>query len=345
MTDLYGIYQDMIIIKVLLMIITAVTSFGFLLSQMNITLALNLFIFAALSVIVFPVIKKIKSFFSSADSISAGEEKSPCIQHDKIKSKKMYYNLKETDGIQKLISILTEENFRKIQDRLDDKGMNKGFACLFSGSPGTGKTETAYQIAKETKRDIMMVDISDTKSLIFGGDQKNIKEVFDNYREAVKNSGIAPILLLNEADAIISKRKELDGSSRAIDKDMNATQNVILQEMESFQGILIATTNLIQNLDKAFDRRFLYKITFDKPGPDNRKDIWNSLLPDLQEVNAMELARKFEFSGGQIENIARKVEVDNILSCEEINMDRLIQYCRDENFNVLNREKSIGFMR
>jgi hypothetical protein len=265
------------------------------------------------------------------------------IQFDKITPKKMFYNSRENDEIQKLSSLLQEENYCKILDRLDGKGMRKGFACLFTGAPGTGKTETVYQIARETKRNIMMVDISETKSKWYGESEKRIKEIFDNYRTAVEKSEIAPILLFNEADAVIGKRKEFTSDSRAVDQTENTIQNIILQEMENLSGILIATTNLTQNMDSAFERRFLYKIAFDKPCMESRKSIWNSLLPELNGDNAAELSGKFELSGGQIENIARKVEVDAIINGEGMCMDKLSQYCKDESLNGLYSSKKIGF--
>jgi SpoVK/Ycf46/Vps4 family AAA+-type ATPase len=265
------------------------------------------------------------------------------ILFDKIKPKKMFYGPRETGEIQTLISLLSNENFRNIQDRLDEKGMRKGFACLFSGGPGTGKTETAWQIARETKRNIMMVDIAETKSCWFGESEKRIKAVFDTYREAVEKSEIAPILLFNEADAVIGKRKEFDSSSRAVDQTENTIQNIILQEMENLSGILIATTNLTKNMDSAFERRFLYKITFDKPGVESRRGIWNALLPNLPEEQALELANKFELSGGEIENIARKIEVDGIISGKSLSIETLIQYSKDEARNNFNTTKRIGF--
>jgi len=265
------------------------------------------------------------------------------IQFEKITQKKMFYNSRENDEIQKLTSLLQEENYCKILDRLDGKGMRKGFACLFTGAPGTGKTETVYQIARETKRNIMMVDISETKSKWYGESEKRIKEIFDNYRTAVEKSEIAPILLFNEADAVIGKRKEFTSDSRAVDQTENTIQNIILQEMENLSGILIATTNLTQNMDNAFERRFLYRIAFDKPCMESRKGIWNSLLPDLSEDNSAELSGKFELSGGQIENIARKVEVDAIINGEGMYMDKLIRYCKDESLNGLYTSKKIGF--
>ena len=271
------------------------------------------------------------------------------ILFNSIKPKKMFYNERETGEIKKLISLLKDKNFCKIQKRLDKKGMRKGFACLFSGPPGTGKTETAYQIARETKRNIMMVDISETKSMWFGESEKRIKEVFEIYRTAVENSKIAPILLFNEADAVIGKRKEFSSSSRSVDQTENTIQNIILQEMENLSGILIATTNLTQNMDKAFERRFLYKVTFDKPGPENRMGIWHSLLPGLAEESAKELSSRFELSGGQIENIARKTEVDDIINggrhpeVTRLSLDTLVAYSKAETLNEPTNSKKIGF--
>jgi hypothetical protein len=262
---------------------------------------------------------------------------------DTIKQKKMFYNTRENEAIQTLISLLHEENYSKIQDRLDGKGMRKGFACLFSGGPGTGKTETAYQIARETKRNIMKVDISEVKSCWYGESEKRIKAIFDTYRTAVEGSEIAPILLFNEADAVIGQRKEFSAGSRAVDQTENTIQNIILEEMENLSGILIATTNLTQNMDKAFERRFLYKITFDKPSTESRVGIWNALLPELPEDKAAELSGKFELSGGQIENIARKIEVDLIISGGDLSMNTLAQYCKDETQNGFNASKKIGF--
>jgi len=278
-----------------------------------------------------------------SELIEKHDYKRDLILFDKIKPKKMFYNAKEAESIQKLNSLLQEENYRKIQERLDGKGMRKGFACLFSGGPGTGKTETAWQIARKTKRNVMMVDISDTKSCWVGESEKKIKEIFDTYRTAVNNSEIAPILLFNEADAVIGKRKEFNSSSRAVDQMENTVQNIILQEMENLFGIMIATTNLSQNMDSAFERRFLYKITFDKPSVESRKGIWNALLPDLSDDRASELSGNYELSGGQIENIARKVEVDAIINGSALSMDTLVQYCKEEIQNGLNTTKKIGF--
>jgi SpoVK/Ycf46/Vps4 family AAA+-type ATPase len=265
------------------------------------------------------------------------------ILFNKIQCKKMFYNQREAIEVEKITSLLQEDNFSKIQNRLDDKGMRKGFACLLSGGPGTGKTETAYQIARLTKRNIMVVDISSTKSCWYGESEKKIKEIFDNYRHAVENSKTAPILLFNEADAVIGKRKMGGENNHSITQTENTVQNIILQEMENLNGILIATSNLVQNMDNAFERRFLYKIKFENPSLKNRAGIWQSLLSDLPENQAVELSTRFELSGGQIENIARKVEVDWITDGKKTDIAALTQYCKDEAQNGFNASKKIGF--
>ena len=267
------------------------------------------------------------------------KNKKDMILHSTIAEKKMFYNADESKQISQLADLLAEENFKSVNQRLKNKGMRTGFACLFYGAPGTGKTETVYQIARQTGRDIFMVDISQTKSMWFGESEKRIKEIFERYRLAVKNSEIAPILLFNEADAVIGKRKDVTSGNVA--QTENAIQNIILQEMENLEGIMIATTNLTQNLDKAFERRFLYKIEFCKPSLEAKQNIWQSILPDISQNDAERLATRFDFSGGQIENIARKSTVDSIISGQEPAFEVLEDYCRQEK---LEKERvRIGF--
>ena len=119
-------------------------------------------------------------------------------------------------------------------------------------------------------------------------------------------------------------------------------QNIILQEMENLDGILIATTNLTSNLDSAFERRFIYKIELSKPSKEVKSLIWQSMMPDLCEYDADELATSYDFSGGQIENIARKCVVDKILTGEHISFNTLCTHCESELIGNNNYRK-IGF--
>ena len=224
---------------------------------------------------------------------------------------------------------------------MKEQGFRSGFACLFYGSPGTGKTETVNQLARKTGRNIMLVDVPRIKSKWVGESEKNIKALFDRYREQVKRAKLTPILLFNEADAIIGKRK--NGAENAVDKMENSLQNIILQEMENLDGIMIATTNLQQNMDKAFERRFLYKIKFDKPTEEARSYIWRSMIPDLCDNDIHVLAEKYDFSGGQIENIARRHAIDTILhGSADNNLESLILHCDNEKISG-KEQRRIGF--
>ena len=233
------------------------------------------------------------------------------LDHKKIAAKTLFYEADVKEQVDRLADMLTRPKFREICKRLRANKMRRGFACLFYGAPGTGKTETVLQLAKLTGRKIMQVDFSEVKDKYVGESEKNVKAIFHNYRRAVASEKPCPILLFNEADAIIGKR--LNNVEHSVDNMYNTMQNIILQEMENFEGILIATTNLETNMDPAFERRFLYKVRFEKPSQDVRRQIWQSIIPSLSDEVALALAGEFAFSGGQIENIARKQLVDNIL--------------------------------
>jgi hypothetical protein len=272
--------------------------------------------------------------------VNRAKNKADLILYTSLPAKQLFYNEKEQHQVTELTALLQEENFVNIRKRLTEKGMRTGFACLFHGAPGTGKTETVYQIARLTGRDIFLVDIAQTKSMWFGESEKKIKEVFERYKEFVKQSEIAPILLFNEADAVINKRQEIGRS--AVDKTENAIQNIILQEMETLEGVMIATTNLTQNLDKAFERRFLYKIEFEKPTVEAKKSIWQSIIPTLTDADASALATRYDFSGGQIENVSRKCTVDSIINGSEPDLEKLHFYCKNECLTK-NSHRQIGF--
>ena len=272
---------------------------------------------------------------------SAEEKIANVIKAKDLPKKEMFYVQENRKQVDELHSFLTPEKYKEIRERMQKTGFRTGFACLFYGGPGTGKTETAYQLARETGRDIMVVDVPQIKSKWVGDSEKNIKALFDRYREQVRKCKTTPILLFNEADAIIGIRKQ--GAQSAVDKMENSIQNIILQEMETLDGIMIATTNLTQNLDSAFERRFLYKIKFEKPDAEVRQKIWQIMMPTLSDADAHILATGYDFSGGQIENISRKATINAILHGEESNdLARLTSYCKAENVDTKGPNK-IGF--
>ena len=275
--------------------------------------------------------------------LSTAEEKiADVLCYKTLTEKPLFYVEAIERQVSELSTFFLPERYNEIRERMQQRGFRHGFSCLFYGGPGTGKTETVYQLARQTGRDILVVDVPQIKSKWVGDSEKNIKALFDRYRELVNRSEVAPILLFNEADAIIGIRK--NGATNAVDKMENTIQNIILQEMESLDGILIATTNLADNLDTAFERRFLYKIRFEKPDASVRSLIWKQMIPELSTTDATTLATAFDFSGGQIENIARKHAIHAVLHGEpESLLCTLQDYCATEKLDSKPVVKRIGF--
>ena len=261
---------------------------------------------------------------------------------ENIKEKSLFYNSEDSVSLGKLQEMLKQENFKGIEERMKECGMRSGFACLFHGAPGTGKTETVLQLARSTGRDIMQVNVTNIKSKWVGESEKNIRSIFNRYRNYCRKCDIKPILLFNEADAIINKRNTNANSS--VDKMENAVQNIILEEIENLDGILIATTNLTSNMDSAFERRFIYKVEFHKPDVATKASIWKSMISELSDADAAALAGEFDLSGGQIENVMRKQFVDKVLYNEQPSLDKLRFYCRQENLGTCTQSRPrVGF--
>lgn len=262
------------------------------------------------------------------------------IKHEGIEEKQLFFSDKVSKDYQRLGNLLQKDNMHDVLANLENHKMRKCFTCIFYGGPGTGKTESVRQLARMSERDIMLVDIPSIRSKWVGDTEKNIKAVFDRYRELSQGEDNAPILLFNEADAILGKRN--DHSADSVDKMENAMQDIILQEMETLEGIMIATTNISSNLDKAFERRFLYKIQFEQPNSDARKLIWQSMLPELSEEEVFILSGQYELTGGEIENVVRKYIIDKIINCHSSNIDFLHELCQSEKSLYVKRN-NVGF--
>jgi len=262
------------------------------------------------------------------------------ISVDAIATKQLYFDDKFQKQIDFFQTSLTNEKFTEMQTRLQEMAMPKGVAAVFYGAPGTGKTESVYQIAKATGRDILFVDISQTKSMWFGESEKRIKAVFNDYARLCKKNTLKPILLFNEADAVLGKRKDNNASNVA--QTENAIQNIILEQIEKSEGIIIATTNLVDNLDAAFERRFLFKLKFEMPNLEAKKQIWKSKLNWLDYSQATELSTRFHFSGGEIDNIVRKAIINEVITGNRAILDELVEYCETERL-ASKKGRKLGF--
>jgi SpoVK/Ycf46/Vps4 family AAA+-type ATPase len=160
-----------------------------------------------------------------------------------------------------------------------------------------------------------------------GESEKNLSKLFAEYRRARKHFDKDPILLFNEADAILGKRIAANSS---VDKMNNSLQNILLQELEDFEGIFIATTNLAEHLDNAFDRRLLYKLEFKKPEEPVRFEILRNSFPNIDDDILNTINHDYPLTGGQIANIKKKILVKELLE-QDIDLDlELLSLCEEE---------------
>lgn len=270
------------------------------------------------------------------------QKKSDIILSSDIIPKKLFFNQKEEEQLLFLTDLLQPDNFSSVCTRLQDMGMRKAFPILLFGEPGTGKTESCLQLAKMTGgRSIYKVDLAETSSKWFGESQKLIAGIFNYYGKLVSKYELTPIMFLNECDGLLGKR-QVDGHS-SVSKTENAMQNLLLEGLEQFSGILVATTNLTRNLDAAFERRFLYKLELKKPDSLTRSLIWRDKIPGLTDIEYQTLSENFVLSGGQIDNISRKYILKKILNGVNLNLSQLMDLCNEEFLDKTVERNRIGY--
>ena len=187
----------------------------------------------------------------------------------------------------------------------------------------------------------MMVNLSQMRSKWFGESEKRVRQVFDDYATVRKASAVETIIFINEADGLLTRHIDLSASHEASDRVTNTMQNVLLQTPENFEGILIATTNLTGNLDRAYERRFSFRLDFPRPDKSIRSAIWKEKLPDLTHDEARMLGERFEISGGEIDNQVRQVLLREVLRKDGDLFNYLNESCR--NMHGFSVKKKVGF--
>ncbi|EAL7628518.1 ATP-binding protein, partial [Campylobacter jejuni] len=208
------------------------------------------------------------------------------------------------ENTKELLENILKQQDKKVLERLHSWGIksNKNIEAkiIFYGPAGTGKTMSALAMAKSMKKPVLSFDCSKILSKWVGESEQNVRKIFDTYKNIVQTCKQSPILLLNEADQFLSTR--VDGSSGS-DKMHNQMQNIFLEQIERFSGVIIATTNFLESLDSAFSRRFDYKIEFKKPDFKDRLKIWEKFLPKkalFEKDFNINILSNYELSGAQI---------------------------------------------
>lgn len=262
---------------------------------------------------------------------------------DKIKKEDLFYNEEEQKQINTIAKALEEENFQKLKIKLTEKGLKTGINILLYGIAGGGKTSTVMQLAAQTGRDVFFLDISGVQSKWVGEAEKQLQSVWTSYKECRKAMDKAPILLFNEADAILGTRMNAESSAS---KSYNTLQNIMLQNMEDFEdGIFIATTNLASHLDPAFERRFLYKVEYKKPKEHVRKQILSNVFKGISEEAIKTISDSYELTGGQIQNVHKKILINTLLDEESNQESMIVDLCKEEFILSKSNRQPIGFVQ
>lgn len=235
---------------------------------------------------------------------------------------------------------------RLIDWGVKDKKSGIDARIIFYGHAGTGKTMTAYSLAKSLKRQVLAFDCSKILSMYVGESEKNVRKIFDTFYDLSEKTKTEPILLLNEADQFLGARSS--GVSSGSEQMHNQMQNIFLEQIENFRGMLIATTNLLENIDKAFSRRFNYKIEFKKPDEAQRLILWEKMLPlnapYEESFDVKELA-SYSLTGGQISLIIKNTAYKVAVTDEPLfTLNDFISEIKREKDASFDSEKSMGFL-
>lgn len=252
------------------------------------------------------------------------------------------------ENTKELLENILKQQDKKVLERLHSWGIksNKNIEAkiIFYGPAGTGKTMSALAMAKSMKKPVLSFDCSKILSKWVGESEQNVRKIFDTYKNIVQTCKQSPILLLNEADQFLSTR--VDGSSGS-DKMHNQMQNIFLEQIERFSGVIIATTNFLESLDSAFSRRFDYKIEFKKPDFKDRLKIWEKFLPKkalFEKDFNINILSNYELSGAQILMVVKNTALKVAVSKDGVfKMQDFIESIQKELNSSFDKSKIVGF--
>ena len=175
-------------------------------------------------------------------------------------------------------------------------GVGPGVRALFTGPSGTGKTLSARLLAGVLGKDLYRVDLAGVVDKYLGETEKNLDRVLDH------GEALDVVLLIDEGEALLAQRTDVHTAN---DRYANLQTNYLLQRLDTFEGIVVITTNAQQHLDSAFGRRLDVVVEFPAPGPAERLRLWHAHLPPGHQVGTellADVAARCALTGGQIRN-------------------------------------------
>ena len=229
------------------------------------------------------------------------------------------------------------------------KKTEPGLLMLLHGPPGTGKTFASGAIARHLGKKLLITDISKLQSKWVGESEKNVQRLFTLFERIVRRVENPPVLLLNEADQFLATR--MTEARDSVDQMNNSLQNIFLEGFERLRGVMIATTNLQENMDSAFSRRFHLKLELPQPSELERLQLWQLHLPPTiprsKDLDIEKLSRDYILTGGQIKIIIQNAATEAASrkgKAQVLRLSDLMKYCELEQANgTIHNTTPMGF--
>ena len=259
------------------------------------------------------------------------------VEPSTIRPRELFYSENVQQDVDLFVRSLDKEHFTNVTRRMKHRGRPQALSCLLYGPSGTGKTELALQAARRSGRMIFRADLSKLTGSYYSEIQHNFRNIFLVYRYAAALMDTVPILMLNEADGLMGRRTDV---THAHDKYGNELQVVLLEEMESFEGILIATTNRNKDIDEAFERRFFMMINIGEPDQKARLQIWKDRLPEVDETVLEKLAKGYRLTGAAIELVVSRYDMIETLEDRTPTAEDLEELCRKAETKIIGRARN-----
>ncbi len=266
------------------------------------------------------------------------------IAPETLKSENLFYNETAEKVLNDLESVAMPGKFESICRDLETQSLPAGLTILLYGGPGTGKTSWAYALAKRTGRKVFKVEVEQVMSPYVSQSETNLVRIFEHYNNIVRHEGPGhePVFLLNEADGLLKRRLGIERN--AVDQMSNTMVTLLLEKLEQFIGIFVATMNH-PNFDEAFDRRFLFKLKLDSPDVPTRRKILSHVFTELDRSMLDHIADQFNLTGANITNIRRKFLTKQILTPGIQIKDYILELCKQEFILSSPGRNPIGFRR
>ena len=260
---------------------------------------------------------------------------------DKIPEIELEFNGSFVEEVALLDQVLEDDSLNAYFSNLRQINLLPSLMVMLSGQPGTGKTELCRQLARRHQRNLLMINLPSLRDKYYGETEKQVERLFVAISKAQQASTRQPIVLFNEADSFFLSRSS-NGQGR-VDSTENSIITLMLERLERFEGIVVATTNKTIHMDEAFERRWSIKLNVPLPDFATRYKILRNRLPHwIPEPMLEHLASKYVLTGAQVNNVLRKIMLHGKTFREE---SRVEQFFKDEvrGWKTENCSASIGF--